>query len=202
MPCPTNHGIATLATIATAASANDQTTPRRYGPRKPSSRLNVAIPDHPIVARATILAAMWIERATSAHGQAIAAIYDEAARTTPATFDLEGHEPDWWAGVIATNAYPFVVALDGDVVGFARAAQHKAKPAYGTTCETSVYVAQRARGRGHADALIEATAAVARRHAAPVVTWLTAPDNRRAQAVYDRVGGRSNPFLEYELDLA
>jgi GNAT superfamily N-acetyltransferase len=64
-----------------------------------------------------------------------------------------------------------------------------------------LFVAERARGRGHADALIEATATVARRHGAPVVTWLTATDNRRAQAVYDRVGGRSEPFLEYELEL-
>jgi ribosomal protein S18 acetylase RimI-like enzyme len=64
-----------------------------------------------------------------------------------------------------------------------------------------LFVAERARGRGHAEALIEATAGVARRHGAPVVTWLTAPDNRRAQAVYDRVGGHSEPFLEYELEL-
>jgi ribosomal protein S18 acetylase RimI-like enzyme len=64
-----------------------------------------------------------------------------------------------------------------------------------------LFVAERARGRGHADALIEATAALARRHGAPVLTWLTAPENGRAQAVYDRVGGRSEPFLEYELEL-
>ena len=36
---------------------------------------------------------------------------------------------------------------------------------------------------------------------APVVTWLTAPDNHRAQAVYDRAGARADPFLEYELEL-
>ena len=36
---------------------------------------------------------------------------------------------------------------------------------------------------------------------APVVTWLTAPDNHRAQAVYNRVGGTSGTFLEYELEL-
>jgi hypothetical protein len=30
---------------------------------------------------------------------------------------------------------------------------------------------------------------------------LPPPDNRRAQAVYDRVGGTSAPFLEYELEL-
>jgi GNAT superfamily N-acetyltransferase len=65
-----------------------------------------------------------------------------------------------------------------------------------------LFVAEHARGRGHADALIEATADTARRHGAPVVTWLTAPDNRRAQAVYNRVGGRSGSFLEYELELS
>jgi GNAT superfamily N-acetyltransferase len=65
-----------------------------------------------------------------------------------------------------------------------------------------LFVAENARGRGHADALIEASADVARRHGAPAVTWLTAPDNTRAQAVYDRVGGSSETFLEYELDLS
>ena len=64
-----------------------------------------------------------------------------------------------------------------------------------------LFVAVQARGRGHADALIEATAEVARRHGAPAVTWLTAPDNHRAQAVYNRVGGRSEAFLEYELEV-
>jgi GNAT superfamily N-acetyltransferase len=64
-----------------------------------------------------------------------------------------------------------------------------------------LFVTEAARGRGHADALIEATADVARRHGAPAVTWLTAPDNHRAQAVYDRAGGRPAPFLEYELEL-
>jgi L-amino acid N-acyltransferase YncA len=99
---------------------------------------------------------MRIERATPAHADGIAAIYDEAARTTPATFDLQGHEPDWWAGVIAATDYPFFVALDGELIGFARAAQHKVKPAYGTTCETSVYVGASARGRGVGRALYDA----------------------------------------------
>jgi L-amino acid N-acyltransferase YncA len=100
---------------------------------------------------------MRIERATSAHAEGIAAIYDEAARTTPATFDNEGHPPQWWADAIASNAYPFVVAVDDDaLLGFARAGLHKVKPAYGTTCETSVYVAERARGRGVGRALYEA----------------------------------------------
>jgi hypothetical protein len=34
-----------------------------------------------------------------------------------------------------------------------------------------------------------------------VITWLTAPDNDRAQAVYNRVGANADTFLEYELEL-
>jgi len=64
-----------------------------------------------------------------------------------------------------------------------------------------LFVAPEARGKGAADALIEAVAERARRHGFPVVTWLTAPDNHRAQAVYNRVGGTSGTFLEYELEL-
>jgi ribosomal protein S18 acetylase RimI-like enzyme len=65
-----------------------------------------------------------------------------------------------------------------------------------------LFVAPEARGGGHADALIEACADRARELGAPAMTWLTAPDNRRAQAVYERVGGTSEHLLEYELDLS
>ena len=63
-----------------------------------------------------------------------------------------------------------------------------------------LFVVPEARGRGAADALIEACAERARDNGAPVVTWLTAPDNHRAQAVYNRVGGKSATYLEYELE--
>jgi GNAT superfamily N-acetyltransferase len=64
-----------------------------------------------------------------------------------------------------------------------------------------LYVASDARGRGHADELIRAVAGVAREGGAPIVGWLTGPENRRAQAVYDRLGGRGEPMVEYELEL-
>ena len=44
-------------------------------------------------------------------------------------------------------------------------------------------------------------AAVGKGRGAPVVSWLPAPDNLRAPAVYSRVGGTSGTFLEYELGL-
>jgi GNAT superfamily N-acetyltransferase len=64
-----------------------------------------------------------------------------------------------------------------------------------------LFVAEDARGYGHADALIEAVADVARRHGAPAISWFTMPDNKRAHTVYDRVGGSADTLLEYELEL-
>jgi GNAT superfamily N-acetyltransferase len=97
-----------------------------------------------------------------------------------------------------------LVATDDDeeVVGFAACAwKWSSLRGARIVVLDDLFVAERARGGGHAEALIEATAAIARRHGAAVVTWLTAPDNHRAQKVYDRVGGHSEPFLEYELEL-
>jgi GNAT superfamily N-acetyltransferase len=64
-----------------------------------------------------------------------------------------------------------------------------------------LFVDPDARGQGAADALIRACADRARRHGAPVLTWITAPDNRRAQAVYNRSGAAAGTWLEYELEL-
>ena len=93
-----------------------------------------------------------------------------------------------------------LVADDGEgVIGFA-AVGWKWSSLRGARIAVleDLFVAPDARGQGAADALIEAVAERARRHGAPVVTWLTAPDNHRAQAVYNRLGGKSDTFLEYE----
>jgi GNAT superfamily N-acetyltransferase len=90
----------------------------------------------------------------------------------------------------------------GEVVGFAACAwKWSSLRGARIVVLDDLFVHPDARGQGFADALIVATAEVAGRHGAPVVTWLTAPDNHRAQKVYDRVGGKSEPFLEYELEL-
>ena len=64
-----------------------------------------------------------------------------------------------------------------------------------------IFVAPDARGRGTADALIAACAERCRELGMPALEWLTAPDNRRAQAVYDRTGASSETLLEYDLEL-
>jgi GNAT superfamily N-acetyltransferase len=64
-----------------------------------------------------------------------------------------------------------------------------------------LFVHPDARGSGLAEKLIAACGDRARRRGATALEWLTAPDNKRAQAVYDRVGGVSEPLIEYSLDL-
>lgn len=64
-----------------------------------------------------------------------------------------------------------------------------------------LFVAPEGRGTGLADALILACADAARAHGALRLTWSTALDNHRAQAVYDRVGGVRSQWLDYDLPL-
>jgi GNAT superfamily N-acetyltransferase len=64
-----------------------------------------------------------------------------------------------------------------------------------------LFVAEHARGGGTAEALIAACGDAARAHGAAKLIWQTAKDNHRAQAVYDRVGGRKSEWLDYDLPL-
>jgi phosphinothricin acetyltransferase len=90
-----------------------------------------------------------VRDATPGDLPAIREIYARAAETTPATFDFTGPSLAWWEEVLADEEHLLLVATGDDgVLGYARTSQHKVKPAYATTCETSVYVAEAARGRG------------------------------------------------------
>jgi len=62
-----------------------------------------------------------------------------------------------------------------------------------------LFVAPHARARGIAEALIEACRSVCADRGAPSLQWQTAPENLRAQAVYDRVGGTRSQWIDYSL---
>ncbi len=62
-----------------------------------------------------------------------------------------------------------------------------------------LFVAPQARGGGVAEQLIDACVARCRQRGAVRLDWQTAPENVRAQAVYDRVGGVREPWLLYTL---
>jgi len=96
----------------------------------------------------------------------------------------------------------FIARDDGRAVGFATldwkwSSLRAAKIGY----LEDLFVDPDARGKGIADALIEVCAARCRELGLPVMSWQTAPDNLRAQQVYNRAGAKAEPYLEYDLEL-
>ena len=65
-----------------------------------------------------------------------------------------------------------------------------------------LFVAEEARGRGVAEALIAECARLCRERGAVELTWQTAKDNLRAQALYERLGARREEWLDYSLAVA
>jgi GNAT superfamily N-acetyltransferase len=70
-----------------------------------------------------------------------------------------------------------------------------------TVLMNDLYVDPSARGEGVGRALIEASAAVARKRGAHHLEWMTAPDNKTAQRLYDSTGAERSTWVEYELGL-
>jgi GNAT superfamily N-acetyltransferase len=62
-----------------------------------------------------------------------------------------------------------------------------------------LFVSSDARGGGFADALIEQCRQECSRRGCSRLTWQTAPENERAQAVYERVGGHREQWVDYWL---
>jgi GNAT superfamily N-acetyltransferase len=62
-----------------------------------------------------------------------------------------------------------------------------------------LYVCPQRRGGGVGEALIATTVEIARERGASHVRWYTAPDNDRAQRLYDRTGAHRSTWLEYEI---
>jgi GNAT superfamily N-acetyltransferase len=62
-----------------------------------------------------------------------------------------------------------------------------------------LFVAPEARGGGVARALIAACRERCRQRGASSLTWQTARDNARAQALYDGIGARRAEWLDYSL---
>jgi GNAT superfamily N-acetyltransferase len=96
----------------------------------------------------------------------------------------------------------FIARDDGRAVGFATldwkwSSLKAARMGY----LEDLFVDPEARGKGIADALIEACADRCRELGMPAMAWQTAPDNHRAQQVYNRTGAGFDTYLEYDLKL-
>ena len=101
------------------------------------------------------------------------------------------------------NEVEGLVALDADgrAVGLAHFRPF-ARPLAASTGGflDDLFVVPEARGSGAAQALIEAVAAIGRARGWSVVRWITAEDNDRARAVYDRLAARTR-WVTYDLKL-
>jgi L-amino acid N-acyltransferase YncA len=99
-----------------------------------------------------------IRFATKADGVALAAIYAPIVRDTFVSFETEAPSPDEMSARIEAggNRYPWLAAATGDeIVGYAYAGQHRARPAYRWSVDVSAYLAPEARRRGIGRALYQ-----------------------------------------------
>ena len=97
---------------------------------------------------------------------AVLGIYNEAVRTTTATFDTEPRTPEaqeaWFRG--HGPAHPVLVVEEaGIVVAWGCLGPWDPKPAYAGTAEDSVYVTEPVRGRGFGKLLLAALVEEGRR---------------------------------------
>lgn len=117
-------------------------------------------------------------------------LYDGYATFYKRTLTDEGAATVWrWLGDPGHEVEGVIALLDGRAVGLAHY-RRMPSPLRGADIGflDDLYVAPEVRGRGVAQALFDHLRTVARERGWPVMRWLTADDNYRARALYDRVG--------------
>ncbi len=111
---------------------------------------------------------MQVRPVTRDDAEAIRAIYNREVVGSTVTFDLVPRTLDeqlQWVDE-HSGAHPAIVAVDGDdrVRGFASLSPYRARPAYRTTVEDSVYVERDSRGTGVGRLLLSEVVALAGSH--------------------------------------
>jgi GNAT superfamily N-acetyltransferase len=90
---------------------------------------------------------------------------------------------------------------DGEAIGFATVYwSWSTSRAARIAVMNDLYVDAGARKGGVGAALIAACLGLARERGAAALEWQTAPDNRTAQALYERVGATRESWVDYHLD--
>jgi L-amino acid N-acyltransferase YncA len=135
--------------------------------------------------------ATTIRAATTADLPAAAAIYDEQVRTGISTFDLEPPPTSYWQHHLDSDepGDHFLVAdADGTVVGFAYSSAYRPRPGYRQTRETSVYLADGARGQGLGRRLYDDLLGRLRHDGMHTVLALVALPNPASVALHEACG--------------
>ena len=126
------------------------------------------------------------------HLPGILAIYNDAVVNTTAIWndllvDLENRRA-WWRGRRETGFPVLVAVVAGDVLGYASFGPFRAFDGYRQTVEHSIYVAEGARRRGVASALLAALEAEARAAQMHVMLGGIAADNEASLALHAKHG--------------
>lgn len=122
---------------------------------------------------------------------AIAAINNHYVMHSDASFDTEPTDGETMRQRIATIAAAcpyFVCEEEGEVVGYCFAHPWKARPAYGLTLETTVYLAPGHTGKGIGRALMLQLIEACRRRGIHVLIACITGGNRASTALHEALG--------------
>ncbi len=121
-------------------------------------------------------------------------------------YEVERIDPErnleFFSRFVGSNHSGWIYAAwDGGIpVGFACYYRHKSSfTATSTVLLNDLFVSESVRGQGIGRRFIEIGCDLAREIGSPVLEWATAPDNTRAQRLYDSTGAEKRTWLEYEL---
>ncbi len=120
---------------------------------------------------------------------AVAAVFAEGIATGQATFETQVPSWETWDAAHLPD-HRFVAELDGDVVGWVAVVPYSRRDVYRGVGEESVYVAERARGRGVGRALLEAVIESARDGGLWTLQAGVFPDNTASLELHRRLGFR------------
>ena len=120
---------------------------------------------------------------------AVAAIFAEGIATGVATFETD--VPSWeeWDTAHLPD-HRHVAVLDGDVVGWVAVTPYSRREVYRGVGEESVYVSERARGRGAGRALLQAAIESARASGLWMLQAGIFPDNGASLTLHRALGFR------------
>jgi L-amino acid N-acyltransferase YncA len=119
----------------------------------------------------------------------IEAIYAEGIATRAATFETEPPDYDAFDGSHHSE-HRLVAVENGRLVGWVALAPTSSRSCYAGVAESSVYIAESARGRGIGRALMEAVIASAEAGGIWTIQAGMFPENAASVALHERLGFR------------
>jgi phosphinothricin acetyltransferase len=132
--------------------------------------------------------------ATEADLPAILAILNEAIARTTSIYEYDAFDKDfietWWTQHTSNNWPVLALVLNHRVVGFATYGTFRARTAYRTTKEHSVYVLEECRGNGFGKLLLQAIVERAKQNGVHVLIAGVDAENAISIALHEREGFR------------